>query len=188
MTVDFSNVYQVLSNGQPPEITHFQKGSHPGRGWYLKTAVPIVGEPDLYKIWRRLSKQHSNLICLTPESYNWNQQLIQNVFSVWVRETIDVRLNLREGVYDYSIIPFEDSFNIHGKTLKKQLVQFQKQNPHAKELDDLHYLSSVIQFMCDWHTDAQARARRSQFRVVTNEEDHSNSHQSTQLDTNRVGQ
>lgn len=187
MQWDFSNVCNILSNGQPPEITHFQKGSHPGRGWYLKTAVPVVGYPDLYRIWRDLSKQHNNLITMTLETYNWNQQLMPNVVSIWIRETIDVRLNIRDGVYDYSIVPFENSFNTHGKALKKQLLKFKKQTPKSHDIEDLQYLNSVIQFMCSWHTEAQARARRSTMRVVTNEENHCNSNKSTQLDSNRMG-
>jgi hypothetical protein len=183
MTLDFLNVRAILSDSQPPEITHFQKGSHPGRGWWLKTAVPLVGVPDLYQIWRSLSKQHSNLICLTQDTYNWNQQIVNNVISIWLRESIDVELTVGDGTYNYSMVPFENSFNLAGKNLEKQLLNFQKQNPAAVGKDELHYLLAVVQLMSTWHTDTQANCRRAKIQVVNNEESVCNANQSTKLDS-----
>jgi hypothetical protein len=183
MTLDFEHVWHILSDSQPPEVTHFQKGSHPGRGWWLKTAVPLVGNPDLYQIWRNIAKHHSNLVCLTQDTYNWNQQLVSNVISIWLRDSIDIELTLGDGTYNYSMVPFENSFNVTGKNLEKQLLSFHKQNPAAVGTDELHYLLTVVQLMSTWHTDTQANSRRAKIQVVSNEEAVCNKHQSPKLDS-----
>lgn len=129
---------------------------------------------------------HSNLVCFTGETFDWNQKLIPNTVSIWLRETIDIVVKIGDGTYDYDIVPFENSFNSAGKTFEKQLAKFQKQHPHSLA-DELQYLKNVAQLMSSWHTDTQAKDRRREFKVFSNEKDNSHSHQSTKLDSDRVG-
>lgn len=187
MELDFQNIWNILAACQPPEITHFQQKSHPGRGWWLKTCVPLVGEPDVYKIWCRIVKNHTNLVCITSESFDWNKNPIKNAASVWCRDGIDIRLKVLDGVFDYNIQPFENSFNQQGNILRKQLLRFHESHPGILAPDELTNLLHVAHLMCNWQTDTQAKARRARFKVVDNEKDLSQTHKCSELDADRVG-
>lgn len=182
MDWDFQNIWNILVSCQPPEITHFQQKSHPGRGWWLKTCVPLIGEPDLYKIWSRIIKNNNRLVCITSESFDWQQAPIPNTASIWCRDGIDITLKIADGVFDYDILPFENSFNQHGNSLRKQLLKFNESYPGALAPDELTKLVAVADLMCNWQTETQAKARRAKFKVVDNEENLSQTHQCTKLD------
>jgi len=187
MTLDFQNIWNILKTCQPPEITHFKKHTHPGRGWWLKTCIPLVSEPDLYKIWSRIIKNHKNLLCFTSESFDWNQNPIPNAASIWCRDGLNVELKILDGSFDYNISPFENSFNLQGNTLQQQILSFIDTNPGTLATDELTNLLSIAHLMSNWHTETQARARRARFKVVEHEENFSKTHKSTELDVDRMG-
>jgi hypothetical protein len=188
MSLDFQNVWHLIQTQQPPEITHFQHKTHPGNGWWLKTCVPLVSDPNLYKIWQRITQQHSHLICITEPSWDWDKTEITNAVSIWCRDTIDVELQLLDGVFQYNIVPFEKSFNSEGKSLEKQILKFNRDFPGILSELELTNLISVTQLMSNWHTDSQAKIKRRMFEVIENEKDSSQTHQSTMLDFDRVEQ
>ena len=169
MTLDFENVWQVISNCVPPEITHFQKQSHPGIGWRLKTVIPSSTDQDLFKSWLLITQKHPYAACLHETAYDWNQNLIPNALSVWTQDGIDIVIDNQSTPVNYHIIPSETSFKSSGKKLIKQINKDQKTSPEKNSQQDWHNLLCVAQLISSWTTDQQARVNRTTIKVVSDD-------------------
>ena len=168
---DFKDVWHILSTGVPPEISHFRNQTHPGRQYWLKTVIPCrEADHTLFDLWARVVQQHPSTVEITDQAYDWNGAIIPGAHSVWVREGVDVVLRQHARGADYSIMPFEDSFNSSGRLYHRQVLQAQKLDPEKSSNSDWQNLICTTQLMSTWTTDTQARARRQVFKVVKNEE------------------
>ena len=171
---DFNNVWHILSTGVPPEISHFRNQTHPGRQFWLKTVIPSRDiDHHLFDLWARVIQQHSLSVQITDQAYDWFENIIPGAHSIWVREGIDVVLRQHARGADYSILPFEDSFNSSGLLYHRQVLQSQRLDCEKSLNSDWQNLISTTQLMSSWTTDTQARARRKVFKVVKNEENSS---------------
>lgn len=178
MNWDFANIAEILSKGISPEITHFQKNSHPGQNWWLKTVVPP--EHKLIELWNRIHAQHPHQVKIEPGAWDWYQNPIPNCLTIWLDHSIDIRIKKIRSRLDFVILPFEEGFNLLGKelfdSLNKTKTLDQTIDPSWQSLLD------VTQLMSSWTTDQQARARRQIFKVVNNEQNRRSSHKRSKLD------
>lgn len=180
--IDFSDVWHVLESGTPPEITHYRQGSHPGINWRLKTVVGSrLDANELLVVWTLIAAQHPNLVTLCDAAFDWFETAIPDAVSVWTHQTVDIQPTLEDGLWDFVIVPWEESFNQMGKMLSRAL----KSKKTKQNLDPSHWhnLHVVAQSMCSWTTDQQAQARRKGFKVSHNEADSGQGDNTHKLDT-----
>ena len=178
MNWDFDNIHQLLTKGISPEITHFQKHTHPGNSWWIKTVVPL--DPKLVDLWDRIQNQMPTLVKIEPTAWDWYQNAIPSCQTVWLDQSIDIRIKQIRKKLDFVVLPFEEGFNLLGKELCEQL---NKQNSLTEPADpDWQNLLDVAQLMSNWTTDTQARARRQIFKVVNNDQTRRSPHKRSKLD------
>jgi hypothetical protein len=183
--MNFDDVWGALNNSVPPEITHYQHQQHPGKDWWLKTAVFAgISEPPLLRVWHTLQNQHPQLIKITPTAYDWQGALIENTHTVWIANNRDVRLSYHCPDFAYEIVDQDISSNQWGVHLEHALREYAE----SKNLDQLiehdwHNLLHVAEFISSWCTDHQARIKRKGMHIVSNSSsDQSTANHGSELD------
>lgn len=183
--MNFDDVWGTLHNSVPPEITHYQHQQHPGKDWWLKTAVFAgTADPPLIRVWHSLQNQHPHLIKITPTAYDWQGNLIDQVHSVWIANHRDVRLSYHCPDFAYEIVDQDISSNQWGVHLEHALYGYAV----AKNCDELlandwQNLIHVAQFISSWCTDHQAAIKRKGIHIVHNSSpDQSAAHNGSELD------
>lgn len=91
-------IIQKFKASNHPEITHYRKGNHPGKDWFLKTVCPMPNLDQIDRlgyggIWKRLSKEYPETIKIIPEAYDWEGNEIPYMISVWITSDTDVIFN-----------------------------------------------------------------------------------------------
>lgn len=178
--MNFDGLWQILENSVPPEITHYQRGEHPGVGWWLKTVVPTNSQSPIYLAWDAIQQKHPRLVRMEPTAYDWFQTPIVNTSSVWINQKVDVTLSETDNQFSYVLGDYDTSFNIWGVKLIQELEQ-QK----SPELDphDWHKLCDVAYLMKSWTTDRQANNNRKGLKIVKHEKNTSSAHNRSKLDS-----
>jgi hypothetical protein len=183
--MNFDNVWSILNNSVPPEITHYQHGSHPGKTWWLKTVVPNSDtKVNVFKVWKAIEKSHKKLVRLVPQAYDWHQTCIPHAHSVWVNHKVDVSLVQAENGFTYQISDYDKSFNEWGEHL--QLWLSSQAVPQSKENDphDWHKLWHVTELVKTWTTDAQAKHNRGKIKIVKTDSSEGPAHHRPNMDSN----
>jgi len=180
--MDFDGIWPLLENSVPPEVTHYQKGDHPGPGWWLKTAMPYQPHSLIYQAWDAIQRKHPGLVCIQPTAYDWQQHLIPQVHSIWLNVRVDVTVTVMEHEFTYNIDDCDTSFNVWGKQLARALAS--DKSKHA-QLPDWHMLCDVAKLMQSWTTERQARINRRSLKIVKSEKNTSSAPNRSKLDSNR---
>ena len=180
--MDFLGIWPLLENSVPPEVTHYQKGDHPGAGWWLKTAIPYQAQSRVYQAWDAVQQKHPGLVCIQPSAYDWQQQWIPGVHSIWLNIRVDVSVSIMEHDFTYDIDDYDTSFNVWGKKISRALGNDKSKHP---KLDDWHMLRDVAKLMQSWTTDRQARINRRSLKIVNSEKNTSSASNRSKLDPNR---
>lgn len=182
--MNFDGVWEILDSSIPPEITHYRQGHHPGVGWWLKTVVPNSDSLDLLRLWMALSQKHSGLIAITSWAYDWQENVIANCSSIWIREGTDVDLRVKHQEYTYVIYPFDDATNSWGTRLRRQLNSYRAKMPNNFDKGSWHNLLQVANLLKQWTTERQAQVKRKAWKVVSNsEKDSSTTTHGSKLDS-----
>ena len=179
--MNFDSLWHLLDNSVPPEVTHYQMGHHPGAGWWLKTVVPTNIHSPIYQAWYTIQNKHPRLVHMEHVAYDWHQKLITHTHSIWLNHKIDITVTQIGEEFEYQMGDYDQSFNVWGQQLLKELEQ--QQSPEFDQ-DDWHKLCDVAQLMQSWTTDRQARKNRRSFTIVKPEKNTSAPHNRSKLDPN----
>ena len=171
MTLDLTDIEFYLENGVPPEITHFQKGVHPGRHWWLKTVVPHSKTSEIYQYWLRLHQAHGHRVWLTHSAFDWLQAPIPDAATVWIQQGFNVILSHENHTISHETVRFDQSFNQMGSQLTNCIDPAKFSDP------GWHKLTQLTDFISTWTTHSQAVARRKTFTRHHNEKDSGSCHQ-----------
>jgi hypothetical protein len=181
--INFENVTELFSTGIPPEISHFRNQKHPGRNWWLKTVIPVEETTTPSKVWQMVLKKEPFNVMITDIAYDWKGTVIVGARSVWIRQGIDVVINIDDNKVGYKTKKFAESFNDSGKWLYEQITRSWESNVQNINDEDWHNLFSVAELMSAWTTEDQATEKRKVFKVIKNEKNNSQADQSSKLDS-----
>ncbi|MFA5489437.1 MAG: hypothetical protein WC284_09490 [Candidimonas sp.] len=111
--MDMDEIVKFLETATHPEIYHYRRGLHPGVGWWLKTICPDpscerMEGVELTHSWIALTK--TNAVILTEVAFDWQGNVIPHMWSVWLKESIDVK--------DWKIISYDLSMQSKIEILK----------------------------------------------------------------------
>jgi hypothetical protein len=173
--MNFDGVWEILDNSIPPEICHYRQGHHPGVGWWLKTVVPNSDPIELLKVWQALAAKHHGLISISAWAYDWQEALIPNCSTIWIRDGADIELRCQDLDITYVIYPFDDATNSWGNRLRRQLNAYRLRSPKNFDKHSWHNLAAVAHLLKHWTTERQAHVNRKGWKVVTNSEKDSSS-------------
>jgi hypothetical protein len=170
--MNMDDVWHTLENSVSPEVTHFQRGTHPGPQWWLKTAV-VKQDVHLgtHTIWQALSLAHPRLIKITPHCWDWHQNLIPWAHTVWIKMGRDVQVELMGTDWVYHVISDDIGNQIWCETLDSWVKS--AHNRHMKKTDPTtwHKWKHSLQLLQAWRSEHQAQQRRKQIKAITHEKD-----------------
>ena len=183
--MNFENILEIFQQGTPPEITHFRKGSHPGKRWWLKTVIHKNPNSEPTKIWTIIQSLEYEIVTIITEAYDWFGNIIPDCYSIWIREGLDITINLDNvGKFDYKIDKFNDSFNEFGKTISNEIEKSWLSNKQNLNDMDWHKLFYVADFMHRWTSERQAIENRKKIRIISDEKNNSQTDIQSELDSN----
>jgi hypothetical protein len=165
-------VWHVLHEWVPPEITHYVMDSHPGINWYLKTVVPLQSDPPVITYWQQIAHMHDNLVQIQPIAYDWQGDAIPACASVWIHMHNHVQLQVNpDHTWQYQIQNHIPDHNI------EHTLQSFKFSDHT-----WHMIKHALTLKRQHVTHAQAHARRKGFNIIHGSQDSGPANPGSNLD------
>ena len=94
MEFDLSGTIETLHAHVNPEVWHYQRGTHPGLGWHIKSVLPNgtyhPAAENLYDQWHRMAHRNPAAVRITPTALDWNGSVIQGFSTIWLADANDV--------------------------------------------------------------------------------------------------
>lgn len=175
--MELNQVWQLLEQGVPPEITHHQLKLHPGPGWWLKTAV-LKQDHHMspLNMWKHVQATHPNLIHITPHCFDWKTNLMPWACTIWLRKGKDVQVEFKDPDWIYHVVSEDISNQIWCDTFTRWIKSTHNKSMKKDDPHTWHMWIHSIQLLEHWCSEHQVQARRKQIKVITHAQDSSSTH------------
>lgn len=175
-------IIEKFKNSNHPEITHFRKGNHPGKEWYLKTVCPM---PNLQQIdrmgygelWEQLQDEYPDVIKLVPEAYDWDGIELPYMISIWIYNDTDVIFNYNDSIDQLEVIFADRDVGQQMQLEKiKNIISIEKDKFINSIIDDntrdkynmeLDNISEIVNHLKSNFTNTSQTKNKKQFKIVT---------------------
>ena len=169
-SLDFSDVVDILKSRPNPEVTHYHHGSLPGLSWYLKTLVPNLDCPTpesrpIVTLIQRMTRRYPDKILVVRSAFNWNQELLGQFNSLWIRDGYDVAITSHNGSLSYRLVKQNKQSTIAIDYLNGQLNS-QLSTASDQQKEELSLLTNAANILHNRYSES-AQECRSNFKVIT---------------------
>lgn len=174
---EIEQTLETIIGSTNPEIYHFQRGSHPGIKWYIKTIIPgyrLLTDDTytLWAMWRHLTEHFPNLVKITNIAYYWDGKSIPGWWTIWLDQKIDIRVSWsREAGFDWKMVDYDIGLKMSAVEIEA-LLETNYLNDRLSNLDVIHYkqILYILEFLKTYTPDKRSKANRKKIRVIEDAE------------------
>lgn len=169
--------FATINGLKNPEIHHYQHSTHPGAKWYIKTIIPgpsiLTADTKVFlDFWQRMQIGHPYLVSLTDSAFMWSGEKMQNWWTVWLNDRIDIDWNWDASTgIDYRIVEFDTGLKSSGAKLINWLItNWQLDRLTDEQRINYEYLYNIAEFIKTYTSNIQSIKNRANLRVIEHEE------------------
>lgn len=175
---ELNAVISTIEAGRNPEIHHYNRGSHPGLGWYIKTVSPgpdIITDETfmIHQFWKRVSGNHPRLVRLVDSAYDWSGTPIRGWWTVWLNDRIDVKWQYdpSDG-FDYHIVDYDQGLKSSAKNMREIIDGLLRSRPTDDNSVSYERLAEIVEFLRTYTTDQRSKQNRAKLRIIADDQIH----------------
>jgi hypothetical protein len=169
---DFDSTIASILDSINPEIHHYRHDRHPGYKWYIKTIIPgqeVLTECtyQIYTSWQDFCNRHANIACLTNIAYDWQGQIIQGWWTLWLDTRIDVKWSWQPDQHlSCTVVDFAEGLQKSGIESRDWLLSLAQSRQSFNGNLCFDSLLQIANFVKTWTNETQSRKNREKFKVI----------------------
>ncbi len=173
---EIEQTLHTITGSKNPEIYHYQRGSHPGVKWYIKTIIPGYGmltddSYPLWAMWRFLTEHYPHLIKIINSAYDWQGNLLTGWWTIWLDQRIDIRVKWsKEDGFDWKLVDYEDGLKLSAEDISSMISTLFDDRHTEQETLQFKQLNYILDFLRTYTTDKRSKENRKKLKVIENDQ------------------